>query len=113
MKYDCVQYLLRIEQESGREVFLSMLQEECSELIVAVNKFQRAVGIVNSPTPISVQEARSMIREEITDVQMMIDAVLYSYFGVEPDSEETRDEHLERVKWVRWLRRLSDGNTGS
>lgn len=112
MKYDAKDYIVRIAQESGKETFLPMLQEECSELIVAVNKFQRAQGIVNSPTPISIQDAMAMVREEITDVQMMIDAVLYSYFGVDPDSEETRDEHLERVKWVRWLRRLNDGNTG-
>lgn len=113
MYYDAKDYIVQIAQISGRESFLPMLQEECSELIVAVNKLQRALGIVNSPTPISAQDAMEMVREEITDVQMMIDAVLYSYFGVEPDSEETRNEHLERLKWVRWVRRLNNGNTGS
>ena len=106
MKYDAKNYIIQVLQASGKEAFLPMLQEECSELIVAVNKFQRAEGIINSPTPISSQDAKAMIREEITDVQMMIDAVLYSYFGVEPDSEETRDERLERIKWVRWTKRL-------
>lgn len=113
MYYDAKDYIVQIAQISGKESFLPMLQEECSELIVAVNKFQRSLGIVNSPTPISAQDAMEMIREEITDVQMMIDAVLYSWFGIEPDSEDTRNEHLERIKWVRWLRRLNDGNTGS
>lgn len=108
MKYDCVSYLSRIEQESGREVFLSMLQEECSELIVAVSKLKRAMNIVASPTPISIPEAKEMVREEITDVQMMIDAVLYYYFGIEPDSEGMRDEFLERVKWTRWIRRIEE-----
>ena len=110
MYYDEKEYIVKISQQSGADVFLPMLQEECSELIQAISKYMRASGKVHSPTVLSCSETMSGIREEITDVQMMIDGVLYTLFGIEPGTEQTRDEYMERKKWVRWLRRLDSAD---
>ncbi len=110
--YDEKDFISRIESECGPLVFLEMLQEECAELIHAISKYKRAIGLVTSPTPIEAVEASRKIRKEITDVQMMIDGVLYSNFGIVPESDEVRDHAVEIKKWNRWLRRLYGGDSG-
>jgi len=73
----------RIVERWGEEAQLGMLQEECAELIVAVNKLFR-----NKPG------ASEMVCEELADVQNMINQFKSMY----PDFEKVRLEKLERVK---------------
>lgn len=108
MYYDAKEYIRRICEKTDPEVFLSLLQEECAELSHAISKLLRATNTVYAPTPVSERQALDMVREEITDVQMMTDGVLFLFFGIEPGSDDMRDETLERAKWVRWLKRLEE-----
>jgi NTP pyrophosphatase (non-canonical NTP hydrolase) len=62
---------------------LGMLQEECAELIVAINKLRR--GVLN---------ADAMICEEMADVQNMINQLKLLY----PDFEKVRLEKLKRMR---------------
>lgn len=66
----------------GKSAQLGMLQEECAELIVAVNKYFR-----NKP------DAETMICEELADVQNMVNQFKSFY----PDFEKVRLSKLERV----------------
>ena len=67
----------------GEESQLGMLQEECAELIVAVNKLKR-----NKPN------AADMFCEELADVQNMIN----QFKPIYPNFEKVRLEKLERIK---------------
>lgn len=67
----------------GLEAQLGMLQEECAELIVAVNKVRR-----HAP------KERENLTEELADVQNMINQIKVLC----PDFERVRLEKLERVK---------------
>ena len=67
----------------GIHAQLGMLQEECAELIVAINKYFRG-------TP----GATDMICEELADVQNMINQLK----PLNPSFERVRLAKLERVK---------------
>ena len=112
MQYDAEKYITQIKKQSrsGSAVFLYMLQEECAELIQAVSKLLRASGKVDSPTDVSLEKAITMVREEMTDVQIMIDAVLFCYYGIEPGGKQMRHEPMEVMKWERWKKRMEDEN---
>lgn len=59
--------------KQGEENQMRQTQEELAELIVAINKYERAVK--NDEHPLSINYARQDIVEEITDVLIMLDAV--------------------------------------
>lgn len=56
--------------ELGTDEILHQCGEECSELAVACNKVCRAI---KRTTPLSLQEARSMLVEEAGDVLLLLD----------------------------------------
>jgi NTP pyrophosphatase (non-canonical NTP hydrolase) len=67
----------------GKSSQLGMLQEECAELIVAVNKYFR-----------NIPQSDEMICEELADVQNMIN----QFKGLYPKFEEIRIEKLKRAE---------------
>lgn len=85
---------------SGREL-LEQLAEEAAELSQAALKFIRAAGMSNNPTPVSLQEAKANLQEEISDVLAII-KLLKGTGTVEVLSYE--DD--ENPKWRRWAERL-------
>jgi hypothetical protein len=74
-----------IMQRWGIVAQYGMLQEECAELIVAVNKFFRVTT--------DRSEAHAHICEELADVQNMIN----QFKPLFPDFEKVRIGKLERV----------------
>ena len=72
LDYDGLAKRKAIEDELGREEILSQLAEECSELAQAANKLRR---VLHGTTPVSREEAVSMLTEEIGDVFLMLDCV--------------------------------------
>lgn len=60
----------------GLECQLNQLQEECGELIQAVNKFRRSQGN-GQPTPMTIKEAFHLLVEEMVDVSIMIEQIEY------------------------------------
>lgn len=84
-----------VEHLSEREL-LEGLAEESSELAQAALKLIRANG-TNNFTPVTVDEARKNLVEEIGDVAMIIDALGY-------DIPESSDN----AKWNRWYSRIKE-----
>ena len=56
----------------GLECQLNQLQEECGELIQAVNKFRRSQGN-GQPTPMTIKEAFHLLVEEMVDVYICLE----------------------------------------
>ena len=55
---------------------MSSTQEECAELIQAISKYNRARGI-GQKTNISLEDAKSQLLEELADVKLCIEEILY------------------------------------
>ena len=86
----------------GEENQMRQTQEELAELIVAINKYERAIK--ENIHPLYINSARKNIIEEVTDVLIMIDAVKKIL--------DIKDEELESVrafKINRLLNRLKEG----
>ncbi len=79
-----VELYRKILNKWGLDAQLGMLQEECAECIVAVNKFFR-----NGKRELEVAN----LTEEMADVQNMINQLKC----ICPDFEKVRIEKLERV----------------
>ena len=60
----------------GLDVILSSTQEECAELIQAISKYNRARGI-GQRTNIPLEDAESQLIEELADVKLCIEEILY------------------------------------
>jgi NTP pyrophosphatase (non-canonical NTP hydrolase) len=73
----------------GLDAQLDMLQEECAELIMAVNKHRRSKG-----------RKKTCIAEEIVDVQIMIEQVRYGLML------QTKINRWREIKLKRLARRL-------
>ena len=88
--------------KQGEEHQMRQTQEELAELIVAINKYERAIK--ENIHPLYINAARKNIIEEVTDVLIMIDAVKKIL--------DIKDEELESVrafKINRLLNRLKEG----
>ena len=86
----------------GEENQMRQTQEELAELIVAINKYERAIK--NNDHPLCINAARKNIIEEMTDVLIMFDTVKKIL--------DIKDEELEYVrayKMKRLLNRLKKG----
>lgn len=77
---------------------LAQLAEEASELAHAALKLRRALDGTN-PTPVDFQTAFSSIREEIADVQLLVQLL-----GLGSDPGELRA--IMDHKILRWQQRL-------
>jgi hypothetical protein len=80
---------------------LEQLAEEGAEMQQAALKLIRAAGMSNNPTPVSLQEAKANLQEEISDVLAVIK--LLKAMGTIADADYEDDEN---PKWRRWAERL-------
>lgn len=83
------------------EELLCQMAEEAAELCQAAMKYRRKMGNVN-PTTISWIEAEENLLEEIADVMLLADLLL---FGL--SYEWQRIEEIKMFKANRWVERLT------
>ena len=82
---------------------LIQLAEEAAELAQAATKYYRVTHQSN-PTPVTLQDSRDALIEEIADVDVAVDA-LRRKMGITCDEiSEVEDAKIER-----WRRRVENG----
>jgi NTP pyrophosphatase (non-canonical NTP hydrolase) len=80
---------------------LAGLAEEAAELAQAALKYRRALTGIN-PTPVSAEDARAALLEELVDVEMYINMI-----GVHRNREDISVLlHLTLAKRERWAERM-------
>ena len=65
----------KIKQHIPQDELLAQLAEECAELSQAALKLRRALTGIN-PTPVTAEEARANLVEEIADILNVSDLLL-------------------------------------
>lgn len=80
---------------------LDLLIEECAELIQAINKYKRSIGI-GCKTPITRDEAIANLNEELTDVLVCIKYQMLLTKGINLSDLEK----ISKLKTDRFLERL-------
>lgn len=88
----------KIKQHIPQDELLAQLAEECAELSQAALKLRRALTGIN-PTPVTAEEARKNLVEEIADILNVSDLLLEI-----DDVDEIYD--IVQRKRERWLKRL-------
>lgn len=88
----------KIKQHLPQDELLAQLAEECAELSQAALKLRRALWC-NNPTPVTAEEARANLVEEIADILNVPDLLLEI-----DDVDEIYD--IVQRKRERWLKRL-------
>lgn len=86
----------------GEENQMRQTQEELAELIVAINKYERAIK--NDGHPSYISYTRKELINEMTDVLIMLDAVKKML-----DIQDEEIEHFRAFKLNRLLDRLKKG----
>ena len=94
----------KIKQHLPEDELLLQLAEECAELAQAALKLRRALTGIN-PTPITEDEARGNLVEEVADVACVANLLL--------DAEDSIAMY-DIIEWkkARWAARL-DGKRGA
>ena len=88
----------KIKQHIPQDELLAQLAEECAELSQAALKLRRALTGIN-PTPVTAEEARANLIEEIADV--------YNVSGFLLETEDfLKIYDIVQQKRERWLKRL-------
>ena len=87
----------------GEENQMRQTQEELAELIVAINKYERAIK--NDGYPSYIDYTRKEVIEEMADVLIMFDAVKKML-----DIQDEELEHFRTFKLNRLLNRLKKGS---
>lgn len=88
----------KIKQHLPQDELLAQLAEECAELSQAALKLRRALTGIN-PTPMTAEEARANLVEEIADV--------YNVSGFLLETEDFLEIYdIVQRKRERWLNRL-------
>ena len=88
----------KIKLHIPQDELLAQLAEECAELSQAALKLRRALTCIN-PTPVTADEARWNLVEEVADV--------YNVLGLLLDAEDNAEIYsIIRRKKARWLNRL-------
>lgn len=88
----------KIKQRLPQDELLAQLAEECAELSQAALKLRRALTGIN-PTPVTAEEARANLIEEIADV--------YNVSGFLLETEDFLEIYdIVQQKRERWLKRL-------
>ena len=88
----------KIKQHIPQDELLAQLAEECAELSQAALKLRRALTGIN-PTPVTADEARENLIEEIADV--------YNVSGFLLETEDfLKIYDIVQQKRERWLKRL-------
>lgn len=88
-----------IARSIGWEAMYTQLAEEAAELAQAALKVARIMHGTN-PTPISLIEAKDMVREELTDV---VQCATYLELGVDYEQIKHKEE--------RWANRIANAQT--
>ena len=88
-----------IADQLGKEEILCQLSEECAELIQSCLKYRRAI---KGLTPKTENETRGNLFEELADVLLNIEQVMYLF--AEDDIDKCV-EHTQLFKADRWYRR--------
>lgn len=88
----------KIKQHIPQDELLAQLAEEAAELSQAALKLRRALTGIN-PTPVTAEEARANLVEEIADILNVSDLLLEI-----DDVDEIYD--IVQRKRERWLKRL-------
>ena len=91
--------LKQIADKLGKEEILCQLSEECGELIQACLKYRRAK---KGLTPKTVNETEDSLIEELSDVLLNIEQVVY-LFGEEEIGERMKE--IQSYKSDRWWKR--------
>lgn len=86
----------------GEENQMRQTQEELAELIVAINKYERAIK--NDGHPSYISYTRKELINEMADVLIMLDAVKKML-----DIQDEEIEHFRAFKLNRLLNRLKKG----
>lgn len=89
---------IKIKEYLGESEMLCQLAEEAAELSQAALKLRRALWC-NNPTPVTAEEARANLVEEIADILNVSDLLLEI-----DDVDEIYD--IVQQKRERWLKRL-------
>lgn len=90
-----------IADKLGKEEILLQLSEECSELVQAALKYRRSI---HGLTPKTEDETYKNLVEELSDVLMNIEQVLYLFDdrGIREDVDE-----MHTFKAQRWYNRTT------
>ena len=86
----------------GKPALLELAAEEATELAHACLKMARKLRDEN-PTPLSEKEIRDKVAEEVADVYLCVDAVLYE-LGI--PAKQILDIEAEKKK--RWRQRMEE-----
>ena len=90
----------KIAMRLGMEVLLCQLAEECAELIQAAMKLYRIRNGEN-PTPVTEEEAKAALLEEIADVSICLTAL-----GIDTGLNRMKIQAEVDRKTRRWAERL-------
>lgn len=89
----------RVKDHIGTLEARLQLIEEMAELQKALCKQIRAEGLVDNPTPVTIDEAEAAVDEEAKDVLMCM-----YILGLLPN--EAEPSVADNPKWTRWAKRL-------
>lgn len=84
-----------IADKYGMFAQIGQTTEECAELIKALNKYKRVFN-VGQTTNVSEAEAVDNVCEEIADVSIMLEQMIY-LFGIEDAVKEMYEKKLQRT----------------
>ena len=93
--------IYEIADKLGKEEILCQLSEECSELIQACLKYRRTM---KGLTPKTETEAKENLFEELADVLLNIQQIMY-LFSDEDEKVEESIKSIQSYKTNRWWRR--------
>ena len=93
--------IYEIADKLGKEEILCQLSEECSELIQACLKYRRTM---KGLTPKTEDEIRENLFEELADVLLNIQQMMY-LFSDEDEKVEESIKSIQSYKTNRWWRR--------
>ena len=100
-----------IASKLSREDILCQLAEEAAELAQAALKLRRAITGTN-PTPVSADDAKHALNEEIVDIAVATEAWFESEVvnidGVETDDIKSALGTFADIKIARWAQRLRE-----
>ena len=94
-----IKKIYEIADKLGTEEILCQLSEECSELIQACLKYRRTM---KGLTPKTEDEIRENLFEELADVLLNIQQVMYLFFD---EKVEESIKSIQSYKTNRWWRR--------
>ena len=92
--------IYEIADKLGKEEILCQLSEECAELIQACLKYRRSV---NGLTPKTQEETRNNLFEELSDVLLNIEQVMYLFENEGYERDYVQTTHTYKTN--RWWRR--------